>query len=145
MQKAIQSVVSAGVRFFSAIDVFFNQWFWGNSYWLCEVSYGQCALLAIRYCSKWFSHDKDMHVPVYKAMQQFVLWQTILTLVLISFKVCIHVTYLYIGLSDHIISNISSTTKTTDVFDKRNRSMLEGKNRLWTDSISVIDDVLNNL
>lgn len=80
----------------------------GNSYWLCEVSYGQCALLAIRYCSKWFSHDKDMHVPVYKAMQQSVLWQTILTLVLISFKVCIHVTYLYIGLSDHIISILAA-------------------------------------
>lgn len=32
-----------------------------------------------------------------------------------------------------------------DVFDKWNRSMLEGKNRLWIDFILVIDDVLNNL
>lgn len=111
LQKAIQSIVSVGVRVFSAIDVFFKSVILiqiGNSYWLCEVRYGQCALLAIRYCSKWFSHDKDMHVPVYKAMQQFVLWQTILTLVLISFKVCIHVTYLYIGLSDHIISILAA-------------------------------------
>lgn len=35
--------------------------------------------------------------------------------------------------------------KIMDVFDKWNRSMLEGKNRLWIDFILVIDDVLNNL